>query len=280
MSHDDPFGAPLDPAGYGVVPPDYEPLASGDESVLAASGLNDPPGPANKPALVAIGMTLVLGGLGIAATAGAFRYLTRDDPAPTTATASRTPSASATVSEEPLPSATSAAAKPKPRVLRPLAGKPQPINKANSGTLGKPYVITLPTDWTVARAIRNDRVGNLDLRMRNAAKTHSLSIFTLKPAVTTGPMTQAKLASVKAALYKAEPQLKSLPGTPKGTVAGAAATGFDVTTMSGGKPVTIRTMVWQRGTVTYAASWRVPGPAFRSSGATLDRLLASITFPA
>jgi hypothetical protein len=277
VSQDDPFGVPPQPPGFDLGPPEVHPLASGDESVLAASGLTAPADqPRNKVVLIAIGAAVLLVALAIAAAAGAFRT---HHKTPTVVAPSHSASPSASV---PVPSVTpsTAAPKPKPPALRPLAGKAQTINKANSGTLGKPYAVTLPTGWTVARGIRNDAVGNLDLRMRNAAKTHSLSILTLKPAVVTGPIDAAKLAAVKAALFKGDTTLKSLPGVPKARVAGSAATGFDVTTVSAGQPITARILVWQRDGVTYAVSWRVSTPLFARSMTTYAQLLASVKFAA
>jgi hypothetical protein len=276
VSQDDPFGVPHNPPGFEPNPTGQEPLASGDESVLAASGLvGDPAAPRNKTALIALGLALVLGVIGIAFAAGVFR--TKDTAKP----AASKPTASTSSSASPSASATaSAKAKPNAVAVKPIAGKVQPITKPNSGTLGQPYTVTVPAKWTIVRAVRSDRVANGDLRMRNAEKTHSLTIATIKPAIATGALTPAKIAAIKAALLKGVAGAKSLPGTPRATVGGAAASGYDAATTSAGSPVTIRTIVWQRGGATYVAIWRVPSASFRASLITLDRLLAAIRYAA
>lgn len=284
MSHDDPFGAPLYPSGYGNVPPDYHPLASGDESVLAASGLNRrPDGPRKKAATVAIGVALLLGAVGIAVTAGAFGYFADKEPqAAQSSLASPVPAPEPTVESTPTPTPTptSAAPKPKPPAPRPIAGKPAAVTRVNSGTLGTPYTVTVPTGWTIARGLRDVRTANVDVRLRNAAKTHTFSVMTIRPAVAAGPLTPATRAAIRAALLKGEAAVKPLPGTPKAQVSGSAATGYDVTTTVAGAATTLRTVVWQRGAVTYAATWRVPTALFARSLGTFGQLLASITYEA
>jgi hypothetical protein len=274
VSHDDPFGVPLNPPGFEPLAAGFEPLASGDESVLAASGLvTDPAAPRNKTALIALGLAIVLGAVGIAFATGAFRSTDK----PLKVAVKPSPSVSASASPTPSASA-SAKPKPKPAPLKPIAGTPQAISKANSGTLGPAYTVTVPTKWTVVRGVRSDRVANVDLRMRNAEKTHSLTIATIKPAVATGKLTPAGIAAIKVALLKGDPAAKPLPGTPRVQVAGAAATGYDVRTTSAGKPITIRTIVWQRGATIYAATWRVPGASFARSLTTFSQLLAAVKY--
>lgn len=270
MSQEDPFGVPLNPPGF-------QPLASGDESVLAASGLNSrPPGPRNKAALVALSLAVLVGGIGIAVAEGVFRAKHKPAAVAVQPAPPASPSAAA-----PTP-APSPRVKPKPKPVAPkaLAGAAQPINKANSGTLGQAYTVTVPTGWTVTLGIRGDRVVNGDLRLRNADGTVSLTIATIKPAVATGRLTPAKIAAIKAALLTADPAAKSLPGTPRAQVAGAAATGYDARTTSQGTLITIRTIAWQHGAAIYAATWRVPTASFAKSLTTFTALLAAVKFAA
>lgn len=281
MSQEDPFGAPLNPPGFETSDGGFEPLASGDESVLASSGLTSsgPSAPRNKAALAALGAAVLVGIAGVAFASGLFRS---DEKEPVAAVASESASPTPAVESE-TPSATPAAAespKPKPPAPKPLAGKPYPLTRINSGSLGTDYTVTVPTGWTVARGLRNDRTANLDVRMRSTDKKTTLAILTVKPAVATGPLTPAKIAAVKAALLRSEASPKLLPGTPKGKVGGVAATGYDVTTVTAGVPVTLRTLLWQRGEVIYAAQWRTPTPTFAKTTARLNQLLAAVKFPA
>ncbi|MEP7054360.1 MAG: hypothetical protein ABI912_03855 [Actinomycetota bacterium] len=277
MSQDDPFGVPLNPPGFEPRPPGFEPLASGDESVLASSGLvADPAAPRNKTALIALGLAVVIGAAGVAVATGVFKGKAKPKKPAVTAKPSSSSSAAAT----PSPSTSTVAPTPKPTpvAIKAIAGKVQPISKANSGTLGLPYTVTLPAKWTIARAVRNDAIANGDLRMRNAEKTHSLTISTIKPATAAGQLTAPKIAAIRTALLKGDAAAKPLAGTPRASVAGGTATGYDVSTISAGKPITARTIVWQHGGTTYVAVWRAPAAAFRASLKTFAQLLAAIKF--
>ena len=282
MSQDDPFGVPQNPPGFPPPAPNFEPavpgfepLASGDESVLAASGLTSsgPTAPRNKTALIALGIALLVGGLGIAVAAGLFRgkHKAKAPAAKPVTTASST-AASPTPSANTKPPA-------KPTAPKPIAGTPQQITRANSGTLGQAYGVTLPKGWTIERRIRRDSIGNVDLRLRSADKTQSLTIVTIKPATATGPLAPAQFAAIRTALLKADSAAKALPGTPKAQVAGAPATGFDANSKAAGKPVTIRTIVWRQGNAVYAARWRAPPATFGKSLTLFGQLLAAVNFP-
>ena len=285
MAADDGFGRPLDPAPYEPVPAGYLPLASGDESVLAASGLNSrPPRPArrvNKKAAIALGVALLGGGIGVMAVAP---LRGSGDAAPAvTAAASASASSSPASTSPPEPSVAPAAPpkpspKPKPVAPKPIAGTAEKVNKFNSRTLGQPYTVTVPSGWKLARGIRSDRAINLDMRMRNKAKTHSFAVMTVKPAVASGPVTADSLAAIRKALLAGEPGAKALAGTPKSEVAGATGIGYDVSTKSAGSAITMRTIVWRHGTTTYAAIWRAPGASFARSVVTMNQLLASLKY--
>lgn len=264
------------------MPQDFQALASGDESVLAASGLNArPPSRGDRSKLLTIGLALAVAGAGLAGVAYYLRSSDRATPAKAASSppASATPVATASLAPSVAP-VVKPKPKPKPAVVRPLAGTSKAVTKGNSGTLGSGYTLTLPTGWTAATGIRNDRSLNLDLRMRNAAKTHSLTLMTLKPGLVSGRVTTATLGPIKSALLKGEKAPKTLPGTPTAQVGGAAATGYDVSTTNSTGPVTIRTVIWQRGTTTYAATWRAPSESFARSLGTLTQLLASVRYGA
>lgn len=280
---DDDFGMPLNPPGFETMPHDFQALASGDESVLAASGLDArAPSRGDRSKLLTIGLALAVGGAGLAGVAYYLRSSDRATSAPTASSASAAsrPVAAPTPSPSVVVPVATPKPKPKPALVRPLAGTSKAVTKGNSSTLGSGYTLTLPTGWTAATGIRNDRSLNLDLRMRNAARTHSLTLMTLKPALVSGRVTAVTLGSIKAALLKGEKMPKTLPGTPTAQVGGTTATGYDVSTTSSTGPVTIRTVIWRRGTTTYAAIWRAPSGSFPRSLGTLSQLLASVKYGA
>jgi hypothetical protein len=162
-----------------------------------------------------------------------------------------------------------------------MGGKCVDVTSANSGSVGAPYRIAAPKEYTVERGKRRGRPDDdhLDVYITNAAQTHEVALLSYAwEGLSNGTLSPKTVTLVRAGWLR-DKQRVAVPGTSAATVAGVRATGFDYTyTSPGGAKYRGRVLFFGHGGTLHTALFYAPAKTFAATVPTLERIAATMKF--
>lgn len=263
-----PIPSEAPPAPVEPPPPAAPALVA---NVLPSGGVARSLSLGGRTPLIALVLVLLLGGAGVFFGTGLFKA---DEEPEAPIVRAKRPAASAAPAPA-SPSAAAPAAKPKPAV-KPFVGKPLAVNKANSGTQGAAYTVTVPNGWQSQLGMKQPS-SNVDVMIGHPTAGQIFMVLTRKQDEP-GPLTAANIENAKTMALAAYPEAEILPGEVQARVAGVAASGFDASATAEGEAVSMRVVMFARGGVGYTMMWAAPTHAFAKSTTTFDQFLATVKF--
>ncbi|MEO6715496.1 MAG: hypothetical protein ABIM89_19010 [Mycobacteriales bacterium] len=260
--------APL-PTEVAAAP--VEPLPAGQSlvaNVLPSGGVARSLSLGGRLPMIALVLVLLLGAAGAAYATGLFSKK-KEDAAPIV---KGKPSVSAPQVSAPAPVVP---AKP---AAKPLVGKTLSVTKANSGTQGVAYTVTVPQGWVsrLKTGLENDMNGDVDIV--HARTGQAFGLGSMPASYLTGPLTAEKLATFKTEMLADNPGTAALSAEVKTTIAGSAASGFDMEGEADGVRMKGRVVLFDHNGVLYGAFWAATESQFDTSLATFESFLATVKF--
>ena len=136
----------------------------------------------------------------------------------------------------------------------------------------------MPTGFTSEINLGRQVTSNFDLQLSNDNGLHLMGISSIAPRFAKGPLTPKVFDTVKALNHLGIPADQRVPGVVKATVAGRAATGFDIDGSATGEEPKVRIVVFEHnGTIYQGMLITAPG-AFAASLPLFNQVLASVKF--
>ncbi|MEO6715495.1 MAG: hypothetical protein ABIM89_19005 [Mycobacteriales bacterium] len=166
--------------------------------------------------------------------------------------------------------------------VKTLVGKTLSVTKANSGTLGAAYSVTVPAGWISTLKVDQKENFNTDLNIVHARTGQTFFMGSFEPTFLKGPLSASAREALLADFQGSNPTAAlvepSGPDSVRATVGGVSATGFDATRDLDGEPISMRVIPIENNGVIYVAVWLTKTAEFAKSLGTFEQIAATVKF--